>query len=145
MNRLLLIPIPILRGEERDITLFCPNFHTCCSEGRKARHLHLLRRGRILRMTSAVESEDGNGDRQCSRSERVAGGPLQSCRERELDGRRWQIFAQEDGGVAGPLRCEQRCLAFQLSFLRPPSLLPVRQGLVFRPTSGARCKSGLIK
>ena len=69
---LLSLSASILRGEKRDITLFYPNFHTRCSEGRSAIHLHLLRRGRILRMTSAVESEDGNGDRQCSRSGRVA-------------------------------------------------------------------------
>ena len=142
---LLSLPASILRGEKRDITLFYPNFHTRCSEGRSAIHLHLLRRGRILRMTSAVESEDGNGDRQCSRSGRVAvpsREELQTEKERIGWAKVANFCAGGEGGLGRPLRCEQRRLAFQLSFLRPPSLLPVRQGLVFRQNSGARCKSG---
>ena len=89
-------------------------------------------------MTSAVESEDGNGDRQCSRSERASErGPLKSCRETEMGWAEVANFCAR-GEIGRTDLCDAAnngALHSNFLFLRPRSLLPVRQGLVFRPTS----------
>ena len=61
-------------------------------------HLHLLRPQRILQMTSrplkaGMEMET---DSAAAASERVSAVPSRVAERQKWDGRRWQIFAQEE-------------------------------------------------
>ena len=87
-----------LWGQKGHVSIILPtHFHAYMLLGGMAIHLHLLQQQRILQMTSrplkaGMEMET---DSAAAASERVSAVPSRVA-EREWDGRRWQIFAQEE-------------------------------------------------